>query len=343
MKDIFDPYYRYEQMPFVFTTHADPVFNIPGWKYPEHGWRAKKQKLDPPKGTAPTVSFAIFDEHCLYCHVFEIILVFYTVWRDFFPQAKVRRIYWGEGSKLKALEAQGNLIPSIFEAIFPSVEIIYETNPEPHDDPIVFMERMKSLGGYGKCLECMVDRIQPHARDFRDLIFKAADTTPKGFPTKREEIKILYSKRASNVFVHRNFTPNLENDLLNYMDTCGKLTLLDFSSLTWQEQVRLACQFDILIGVHGNNLTNLLWLPEHGQVIEFFPDDKYNCFYQYFAEALNIGWHGLDGDKVYSKGYRLPPFGMIGNTNGCDVTKELCKLSIRRAFEPFIQAFNQKG
>jgi capsular polysaccharide biosynthesis protein len=51
--------------------------------------------------------------------------------------------------------------------------------------------------------------------------------------------------------------------------------LRDFGHLTFIEQVKFMSEVDILMGPHGAQFTNSLYLPECGSLLEFFPSEYY--------------------------------------------------------------------
>ena len=58
---------------------------------------------------------------------------------------------------------------------------------------------------------------------------------------------------------------------------------LSFDYMPLKEQIVTVANTDILIGVHGNGLTNLLWLPDHGATIEMF-GNYHHYDYQILSE-----------------------------------------------------------
>lgn len=61
----------------------------------------------------------------------------------------------------------------------------------------------------------------------------------------------------------------------------------------------VASAHDIIVGVHGNGLTNLLWLPAGSAVLEIFPDGFHQYDYQILAELAGITYFGVQGSRVH--------------------------------------------
>ena len=107
--------------------------------------------------------------------------------------------------------------------------------------------------------------------------------------------KILYTRRSPP----RTLSKDVEKEFLEILCTFGELEIVDFARCSWQEQVRTAARNDIIVGVHGNNLTNLLWLPKHGMVMEIFPKYVHQYDYQIMSEAMHLEYYGLGGDRIF--------------------------------------------
>jgi hypothetical protein len=71
-----------------------------------------------------------------------------------------------------------------------------------------------------------------------------------------------------------------EDACLRALDGVGlSVRAVDFGTLSIEEQIRLAHETDVLIGVHGAALTHLLWTPPHAHVIEIDrPDRGWNSY-----------------------------------------------------------------
>jgi hypothetical protein len=95
------------------------------------------------------------------------------------------------------------------------------------------------------------------------------------------------------------------------------VTKLDFAALPWDQQVRVVAAHDVLVGVHGNGLTNALWMRPGSLVLEFFPDGAHHYDYQFFAELAGLNYFGFDGmDRIFPAFIRSgEPYGHGAETN----------------------------
>ncbi|KAJ7164692.1 hypothetical protein C8R43DRAFT_946492 [Mycena crocata] len=97
------------------------------------------------------------------------------------------------------------------------------------------------------------------------------------------------------------------------------------------EQLQLAARTTILMGVHGNALTSLLWMKPNPRstVMEFFYPGGFAHDYEYTARALGIKHYGFWGDEAFtSPDLPLPayPEGFQGNSIPLDgeAVADLC-------------------
>jgi hypothetical protein len=73
---------------------------------------------------------------------------------------------------------------------------------------------------------------------------------------------------------------------------------VDFSHLHMQnytasQQIALASELDMLVGVHGNGLSHLLWMKPESYVLEFFWEYSFQYDYASAAQLLNHTYRGL--------------------------------------------------
>jgi len=101
--------------------------------------------------------------------------------------------------------------------------------------------------------------------------------------------------------------------------------------MTRLEQLQLAARTTILMGVHGNGLTNLLWMKPNARstVMEFFYPGGFAHDYEYTTRSLGMTHYGFwDSLAFTSPDLPLPsyPEGFQGNEIPLDgaAVAELC-------------------
>ncbi|CED84940.1 Glycosyltransferase AER61, uncharacterised [Phaffia rhodozyma] len=87
-----------------------------------------------------------------------------------------------------------------------------------------------------------------------------------------------------------------------------ELNVVEMDKLSNEEQIRLAARTTILMGVHGNGLTHLLWMkPEiRTTVMEFFYPDGFAHDYEFTSRGLDMQYFGFWGSRTFTPA-TLPP------------------------------------
>jgi hypothetical protein len=131
-------------------------------------------------------------------------------------------------------------------------------------------------------------------------------------PRAGRRLRALYVKRQPP----RCLASDYERQLLALLGTVFDVRVADFAALDWEDQVRAAASADLMVGVHGNGLTNLLWLQPGSVVIELFPPGFRQYDYQVMCELSGISYFGIEGELVHREYGRDGPCrgtGLEGN------------------------------
>ncbi|KIO13990.1 hypothetical protein M404DRAFT_121765 [Pisolithus tinctorius Marx 270] len=111
-----------------------------------------------------------------------------------------------------------------------------------------------------------------------------------------------------------------------------EVNIVSMDKLSRVEQIRLAARTTIMMGVHGNGLTSLVWMKPSARttVIEFFYPGGFAHDYEYTARSLGMTYNGFWDNKTFTS-TELPrvayPEGFQGNSipvDGSAVAK-LCR------------------
>ena len=81
-----------------------------------------------------------------------------------------------------------------------------------------------------------------------------------------------------------------------------EVKMVDFAALSVAEQLRVARETDILVGVHGAGLTHSLFLPPGSAVVEMLPADFEHKGFRNMAQLLG---HRYFGSHAVSNGTKL--------------------------------------
>lgn len=90
-----------------------------------------------------------------------------------------------------------------------------------------------------------------------------------------------------------------KEDLIDCLLTAGYyFTPVRYSRLSVSEQIRKTGKARVLIGDHGGDLTNMLWLPDNSTVIEIFSQNHppYTCYW-HLANCLGHNYYSVFTDS----------------------------------------------
>ncbi|KAI9462639.1 hypothetical protein F5148DRAFT_1213251 [Russula earlei] len=113
----------------------------------------------------------------------------------------------------------------------------------------------------------------------------------------------------------------LVEELYKLRDRYGyEVNVVSMDKLSRVEQLRLAGRTTIMMGVHGNGLTALLWMKPtpRSTVMEFFYPGGFAHDYEYTTRALGMVHYGFWGDSYFS-GTEVPPVAYPEGFQGNDI------------------------
>jgi glycoprotein 2-beta-D-xylosyltransferase len=70
---------------------------------------------------------------------------------------------------------------------------------------------------------------------------------------------------------------------------------LDFVDLTLAQQMDISLQSDVVIGMHGAGMVNVLWTKPQTLVVEIFPRFRYRWGYRNICRYIGCDWHEFRG------------------------------------------------
>ncbi|KAJ3546343.1 hypothetical protein NM688_g5529 [Phlebia brevispora] len=96
----------------------------------------------------------------------------------------------------------------------------------------------------------------------------------------------------------------LVRELHRLRDVYGyEVNVVSMDKLSRAEQFQLAGRTTIMMGVHGNGLTSLLWMKPtpRSTVMEFFFPGGFAHDYEYTTRALGMVHYGFWGDHAFTR------------------------------------------
>jgi hypothetical protein len=258
--------------------------------------------------SATEVSVFILDDFFPhYFHFIETLLTLYAVQHEFFPEATLQRLY----IRLKDWNnpRQADVQQHLLGHLYPDLEIITDPGPTPvFEEHLIQIDRMRAHTPLNKMIEPILFLVAKWSPALRSDIYRALDIVPRPNRLDRNRPKLLYVRRDPP----RRLTPEAETAMLGFLAGRAEIVTVDFTGMSWADQVRVSADADIMVGVHGNGLTNAMWLPPQGTVIEIFPDRAHHYDYQMLSEAMGLDYFGFERDTIFR------PFSRHGPSYGHD-------------------------
>lgn len=290
--------------------HADTL-QAPAWFAPRvtiSGNGGRTLRIAPAQGPArdipalrPGFTAVLHDEGVWhYFHFTETLIWLWVIQHHLLAGAAPGRIVftWQWDNP-----AQNHVQRAILAALYPGIGIVDAQSALPVTLPdALVIDRALARTRLNKFIEGAMGLGLPHVQAMGARVRAALHA----FEGRNAAPRILYVTRRPP----RCLAPALEQELLTLLAARGALSVVDFGIVPWEQQVRLVAGTDILVGVHGNGLTNALWLRPGGLVLEFFPPGVRHYDYQFFAELTGCGYYGFEGDHIFPAHCRTgPPYG----------------------------------
>lgn len=130
---------------------------------------------------------------------------------------------------------------------------------------------------------------------------------------------VVKSQSRKRVYVSR--AQQQKRQVINEEKVIELMTQFDFEiayfeSMSVYEQIELMINTDILVGIHGANLTNIMFLKPGSKVIEMAGIGSKHLGYFYLASAVDVKYYWLGSDIVAG----------VGEGNDYDIEVDLIEL-----------------
>ncbi|GMF16408.1 unnamed protein product [Phytophthora lilii] len=134
--------------------------------------------------------------------------------------------------------------------------------------------------------------------DFRNLALKTMSVSPKKTEPRRCLITVISRRPYGGRQIQRVWRN--EAEVINRMSSDYNGTYrfgecafqsLDFVNLTMHEQMRVMVDSDVVIGMHGAGMVNVMWTRPGTLVVEIFPRRRLRWGYRNLCQFLGCSWH----------------------------------------------------
>ena len=233
-------------------------------------------------------------------------------------------LFVGNGTRQFEWEGGNQTSIHLVQALFPNAKIAHwkEFIKERRHQLIRFEKVLSS----DRAMEVKKEEPYPTERYmggyFQKLEPKRIDRLSKAVWNYAGEKKEL-SKKKKVTYVTRSAPRCLaKEEEQTLLEKIGQLEgvelhVVDFAKMPFKEQIQIAANTDVLIGVHGNGLSHALFLPEKATLIELFPPNTFRVEYKIFAELRKLNYFGWEPSTGWNKAKEtfgptvdLPVFGI---------------------------------
>ncbi|CAI5721209.1 unnamed protein product [Hyaloperonospora brassicae] len=83
----------------------------------------------------------------------------------------------------------------------------------------------------------------------------------------------------------------------DYKDLNVEFRSIDYVNITLHEQMKLTIESDMVVGMHGAGLVNVIWTRPMTTVVEIFPKKKRRYGYRNICQLVGCDWHEFRGGK----------------------------------------------
>jgi hypothetical protein len=204
---------------------------------------------------------------------------------------------------------QNHVQIAVLDALYPGVSLADPGGDWPATiDNVLIFDRSWAETRYNKIIEPALGFARPYLMDMSRRVRAAVGA----FPGKTGSPNFLHVTRPPP----RHLEPPARESLLAMLQRFGPVLEVDFGFLPWAQQVRLSAAHDVMVSVHGNGLTNVLWMRPGSLVLEFFPPGSRHYEVQFFAELCGLDYFGFESDNVFPAFSRYgEPYGHHEKTN----------------------------
>jgi hypothetical protein len=111
--------------------------------------------------------------------------------------------------------------------------------------------------------------------------------------SRLDRTEVRRTDTPEKVFVTRGDDPRMQriDHILSKELPLHGFTVVNFSTIPWHEQVTTVSNAQVLIGIHGAGLSNLVFMPKGGQVLELTNGEWWCPCYRRMANAQQHSYH----------------------------------------------------
>ncbi len=254
---------------------------------------------------------------CHFFHLLEHIVGQFAFTEDPYDVKRIWLLSDGTTDLASSWKGHNDINYHVMKAMFPNATVITgnlrNQSRNKSLKPVVRMNRTiisdRSCSVAGEC-----SRINKHLGEARHFIQEKKMRQLSSMVRQYANVPSRQDDAFHVTFIKRNHTralhPRVEAQMVDSISKIPgvQLTIAAFEKLSFQEQIQLIGQTDLLIGAHGNGLSHVLFLPDQASVIEIFPENYSALDYRLFADVSGIEYRAIynyewqDRETAYRQG-----------------------------------------
>ena len=231
----------------------------------------------------------------------KVLIAESTIWSEFFLNAHFVPAAYGSkniGLKTETLILASNSFYHFFLEDLPDFLRLYSEKPEINvviweHSPVYLKEVLLLLGIDSIATQRFVTLDRVTFLEKSKVIAPSRDAVD--ILRGRFNSDVCLASERKQIYVSRlgdSRSPSYERDLIRLLEDSGQWTVLNLSSLTFQEQLGYAQAAKVWMGVHGAGMSWLAIMNPKSVVIEIGPA-KMDCFQQ-LAHLSQLAFHRVE-------------------------------------------------
>jgi len=302
----FDP----KSLSFSINTETDDLRDAIGSR-PRRSFRIKNQSQPQNYHTQEGTTLLLLDipefknNVYHYFHLYEHLIGLYFHHIEEANDVK-KIILANDGTKLdKTWEGPNNINQHLLKALYPNAEVwtwanLIRSKEAFHFPKVIISDRQRKSTSYKSNKEAILygetrENIEPSK-------IKTFHNAVRDYVKYKEEKNDLLVVTFILRYPPRTLKYITEITLINEIHKLPgiELNLARMENMSFHDQVKLMSKTDFLLSVHGNGLTNIMYMNPGGTAIEIFQDNFYCQSYRTLSEIV-----GVDYFAIQSNGYPL--------------------------------------
>lgn len=218
-----------------------------------------------------------------YFHFLEMLLAAFVTHAEYFPDCPVFRLL--VGWQVWSNPEQNHVQADLLRATFGRIEVVEgERLVGERLDNVVVFDRYSVFSPLNKFLEPFHALGLRHAATLRERVWAYAPATDV------ERAAAHVARKPPRAF---------STELAARIEARIGGEAVDFASISWLRQVAFSRACNLLYGVHGNGLTNAIWMRPGSTLLEFFPAKVHVYDYQMLSEFFGLRYFGFQDGNVW--------------------------------------------